>query len=54
MENQNDNKNLVEYQVGNLLYQVTPVFEDDTKAENITDKIMRLILKDHERKNVEP
>lgn len=54
MESKNDNKKRVEYQVGNLLYQVTPVFENDTKAENITDKIMRLILKDHERKSMEP
>ena len=54
MEVQDDNKNLVEYQVGNLLYQVTPVFENDSKAEDITDKIMRLILKDHERKSTEP
>jgi hypothetical protein len=54
METQNNNKNLVEHQVGNILYQVTPVFEKDTKAENITDKIMRLILKDHERKSMNP
>jgi hypothetical protein len=54
METQNDNKNLVEYQVGAVLYQVTPVFENDTKAEDITNKIMRLILKDHERKSIEP
>lgn len=54
MEAQNDNENLIEYQVGNLLYQVTPVFENNTKAEDITDKIMRLILKDHERKSMEP
>ena len=54
METQNDNKNLVEYQVGAVLYQVTPVFENDTKAEDITNKIMRLILKDHERKSMEP
>lgn len=54
MKNQNDNNSPVEYQVGNLLYQVTPIFENDTKAENITDKIMRLILKDHERESMEP
>ncbi len=52
MEAKNDNENLIEYQIGNLLYQVTPVFENDTKAENISDKIMRLILKDHERKSM--
>ncbi len=51
---ENEHSILNEYQIGNVLYRVTPVFEDDSKAENITDKIMRLILKDQERKTVEP
>ena len=54
MEAKNDSQNLAEYQIGDILYQVTPVFENDTKAEDITDKIMRLILKDQERKSIEP
>lgn len=51
---ENEHSILNEYQIGNVLYQVTPVFENNIKAEDITDKIMRLILKDQERKTVEP
>lgn len=54
MEAKKGNKNLAEYQIGDVLYQVTPVFEDNIKAEDIADKIIRLILKDQERKSMEP
>lgn len=54
MEIQNENKHLTEYQVGNTLYQVTPVFAANTKTEDIKDKILRLILQDRERENMKP
>ena len=43
-------KRNMEYQVGNTLYQVTPVFKHDSKAEDFTDKIRRLILNDNTQK----
>jgi len=46
-----ETKRNTEYQIGNTLYQVTPVFKNDDKAEDLADKIKRLILKDKERKN---
>ena len=49
MEVNNENKRLTEYQVGNTLYQVAPVFSENTKSEDIKSKILRLILQDRER-----
>jgi hypothetical protein len=54
METKNENNRLTEYQVGNTVYQVTPVFAENTKAEDIKDKILRLILQDRERENIKP
>lgn len=54
MEDKNENKHLIEYQVGYTLYQVTPVFTENAKAEDIKGKILRLILQDRERKNMKP
>jgi hypothetical protein len=54
MEDKNENKHLTEYQVGYTLYQVTPVFTENAKAEDIKGKILRLILQDRERKNMKP
>ena len=49
-----ETKHAAEYQVGNTLYQVTPVYKGDGKAEDLSDKIKRLILKDKEQKTERP
>ena len=54
MEAKNGNKCLTEYQVGNTLYRVAPVFTENAKAEDIKSKILRLILQDRERKSMKP
>jgi hypothetical protein len=51
METKNEDNRLTEYQVGNTLYQVKPVFTENAKAEDIKGKILRLILQDRERKS---
>jgi len=51
MDQSNEYINPSEYQVGNTRYQVTPVFGDDSKAEDITEKIKRLILNDQGNKS---
>jgi len=50
MENTNKNVQQSSYQIGNTLYQVTPVFNKASDAEHISDKIKRLILKDEKGK----
>jgi len=50
MENTNKNAQQSSYQIGNTLYQVTPVFNKASDAEHISDKIKRLILKDEKGK----
>lgn len=52
MKAKNENKRLTEYQVGNTLYQVAPIFTENAKAEDIKGKILRLILQDRERKSM--
>ena len=54
METKNENKRLTEYQVGNTLYQVSPIFTEHAKAEDIKEKILRLILQDRERNSMKP
>ncbi len=49
-----ETKHNAEYQVGNTLYQVTPFFKKEDKAEDLADKIKRLILKDKEQKSAKP
>jgi len=51
MENTNKRTIQNKYQVGNTLYQVTPVFREASGAEHIADKIERLILKDEKVKS---
>jgi len=51
MENTNEHTIQNKYQVGNTLYQVTPVFREALGAEHIADKIERLILKDGKEKS---
>jgi len=52
MEAKNENKHLNEYQVGNTLYQVAPIFTENAKEEDIKGKILHLILHDRERKSM--
>lgn len=43
-----------EYQIDNTTYSVTPVFEVASQAENIEEKITRLILQDKKHKGAKP
>jgi len=54
METKHDTKNNTEYQIGNTLYQVAPVFKNGETAEDLADKIKRLILNDKEHKILKP
>ena len=54
METKHDTKNNTEYQIGNTLYQVAPVFKNGETAEDLADKIKRLILNDKEHKTLKP
>lgn len=43
-----------EYQIDNTTYSVTPVFGVASQAENIEEKITRLILQDKKHKGAKP
>jgi hypothetical protein len=43
-----------EYQIGNTTSSVTPVFGVASQAENIEEKITRLILQDKKHKGAKP